>query len=64
MTVNTKIGKITASKATLNYLSMALYDAADYLQARKGIEKRDVYGYDTVSSEIFNALEKTGFYHI
>ena len=63
MTVNTTIGKITASKETLNYLSLALFEAADHIQAIKGIEKRDVYGYDTTSIEIFDALEKTGYYH-
>ena len=62
MTVNTKLGKITASKGALNNLSMALYEAADSIQARKGIEKRDVYGYDTASAEIFYELNKTGYY--
>ena len=36
MTVNTTMGKITASKDTLNRLSIALYEAADSIQARKG----------------------------
>ena len=63
MTVNTTMGKITASKETLNYLSLALFEAADNIQAKKGIEKRDVYGYDTISIEIFDALEKSGFYN-
>ena len=40
MTVNTTIGKITASKDALNRLSVALYEAADSIQARKGAEKR------------------------
>ena len=62
MTVNTTMGKITASKDVLNCLSVALYEAADSIQARKGAEKRDVYGYDTASSEIFYALNKTGYY--
>lgn len=62
MTVNTPIGKITASKETLNRLSIALDEAADSIQARKGAEKRDVYGYDTAATEIFDALKKTGFY--
>ena len=62
MTVNTRFGKITASKEVLNELSIALFEAADSIQARKGIEKRDVYGYDTVANEIFNALDETGYY--
>ena len=62
MTVNTTMGKITASKDTLNRLSVALYEAADSIQARKGAEKRDVYGYDTASAEIFHELNKTGYY--
>ena len=62
MTVNTKIGKITASKEVLNILSLALLEAADSIQARKGAEKRDVYGYSTASEEIFYALNKTGYY--
>lgn len=63
MTVNTKMGKITASKEVLNMLSLALSEAADSIQARKGIEKRDVYGYDTAANEIFDALDKTGYYN-
>lgn len=39
MTVNTRFGKITASREVLNILSIALFEAADSLQARKGIEK-------------------------
>ena len=54
MTVNTTIGKITASKDTLNRLSVALYEAAD---------KRDVYGYDTASREIYLELVRAGYYH-
>lgn len=60
MTVNTRLGKITASREVLNWLSMALYEAADSIQARKGIEKRDVFGYDTTAKEIFDALDETG----
>lgn len=62
MTVNTTMGKITASKEVLNRLSIALSEAADSIQARKGVEKRDVYGYDTAAYEIFYALDKTGHY--
>lgn len=62
MTVNTRFGKITASREVLNILSIALFEAADSLQARKGIEKRDVFGYDTAANEIFDALDETGYY--
>lgn len=63
MTVNTRFGKITASKEVLNRLSIALFEAADSIQARKGIEKRDVFGYDTAANEIFDALDETGYYN-
>ena len=63
MTVNTTMGKITASKDTLNRLSVALYKAADSIQARKGEEKRDVYGYDTAATEICVELIRAGYYH-
>ena len=63
MTVNTTMGKITASKDALNRLSIALYEAADSIQARKGAEKRDVYGYDTASYEIFCELVRAGYYN-
>ena len=63
MTVNTPMGKITASKDTLNSLSIALYEAADLIQARKGAEKRDVYGYDTASREIYLELKKAGYFY-
>ena len=60
MTVNTRLGKITASREVLNILSIALFEAADSLQAWKGIEKRDVFGYNTAANEIFDALDETG----
>ena len=63
MTVNTTMGKITASKDTLNRLSVALYEAADSIQAKKGVEKRDVYGYDTAATEICCDLIRSGYYH-
>lgn len=63
MTVNTTFGKITASKEVLNYLSMGFFEAADSIQARRGIENRDVLGYDTMANEIFDALQKTGYYN-
>ena len=63
MTVNTTIGKITASLNVLNRLSIALYEAADSIQAKKGAEKRDVYGYDTAATEICCELIRAGYYH-
>ena len=63
MTVDTIMGKITASKDVLNCLSVALYEAADSIQARKGAEKRDIYGYDTASREIYIELVRAGYYH-
>ena len=63
MTVNTTMGKITASKDALNRLSVALYEAADSIQAKKGVEKRDVYGYDTDATEICCELIRAGYYH-
>ena len=62
MTVNTKLGKITASEEVLNRLSMALFEAANSMEAKRGIEKRDVFGYDTAANEIFDALDETGYY--
>ena len=63
MTVDTTMGKITASKDVLNRLSVALYEAADSIQARKGAEKRNVYGYDTAANEICCELIRAGYYH-
>lgn len=63
MTVNTTIGKITASKDTLNRLAVVLYEASDSIQARKGTEKHDVYGYDTAAREICLELIRAGYYH-
>ena len=63
MTVNTTIGKITASKDALDRLSVALYEAANSIQAKKGVEKRDVYGYDTAATEICCELIRAGYYH-
>ena len=63
MTVNTTIGKITARKDVLNLLSVALYQAAESVQAKEGVEKRDVYGYDTASREICLELVRVGYYH-
>ena len=63
MTVNTTIGKITASKDVLNRLSVALYKAADYVQSKDGVEKCDVYGYYKAANEICCELIRAGYYH-
>ena len=63
MTVNTTIGKITASKDVLNCLSVALYKAADSIQAKKGAEKLDIYGYYKAANEICCELVRAGYYH-
>ena len=63
MTVNTIMGKITASKDVLNRLATALDNAADSIQARKGAENRDIYGYDTASRDIYLELVRAGYYH-
>ena len=63
MTVDTTMGKITASKDALDRLSVALYEAANSIQAKKGVEKRDVYGYDTAATEICCELIRAGYYH-
>ena len=63
MTVNTTMGKITASKDALNRLSVALYKAADSIQERQGAEKRDIYGSDTAATEICCELIRSGYYN-
>ena len=63
MTVDTTMGKITASKDVLNRLADALDNAADSIHARKGVDKRDIYGYDTASREIYLELLRAGYYH-
>lgn len=63
MTVDTTMGKITASKDVLNRLATALDNAADSIQARKGAENRDIYGYDTASRDIYLELVRAGYYH-
>ena len=63
MTVDTPMGKITASKDTLNRLAVALEKAANSIQARNGAEKRDVYGYGNASLEIYLELVRSGYYH-
>lgn len=60
MTVNTTIGKITASKDVLNMLSLSLLESSNGLAERGYIErsKQD----NAVSDEIFRALDAVGFY--
>lgn len=62
MTVKTRLGKITAREEVLNWLSVALFEAANSIEAKEGIEKRDVFGFDTAANEIFDALYETGYY--
>ena len=60
MTVNTTIGKITASKDVLNMLSLSLLESAEFLANRGAIarSKQD----ETTSKEIYHALDAVGFY--
>ena len=60
MTVNTTIGKITASKDILNMLSLSLSQSASYLAKRgyTGRSKQD----ETTAHEIYVALDAVGFY--
>ena len=62
MTVNTTIGKITASKEVLNMLSLSLLESSNGFAERGYIErsKQD----NAVSDEIFRALAAVGFYRI
>ena len=63
MTVNTTMGKITASKDVLSRLSVALYKAADYVQEKEGVEKHDVRRYNKAATEIVCELITAGYYH-
>lgn len=61
MTINTKIGKITASKDVLNYLSIICTQAEEYNKSR---------GYNAsaeeckeVSYDLYNVLKEVGFYN-
>lgn len=38
MTVNTRLGKITASEEVLNRLSIALFEAANSIEAKKELK--------------------------
>lgn len=61
MTVNTNIGKITASKDVLNMLSLSLSENADGL-ARRGYNARAKQD-KTTADDIYNALDAVGFYN-
>lgn len=60
MTVNTNIGKITASKDVLNMLSISLSESADALASRghNARAKQDA----TTATDIYYALDAVGFY--
>lgn len=60
MTVNTNIGKITASKEVLNSLSLSLSENAEGL-ANRGYYARSKQD-QTTAKEIYNALDAVGFY--
>ena len=60
MTVNTNIGKITASKDVLNMLSLSLSESVS------GLTERGYYARSkqdqTTADEIYHALDAVGFY--
>ena len=60
MTINTEVGKITASKEVLNYLSLVISEASKYYESKGSfaLEKKA----RGVASEIFDALDDTGYY--
>lgn len=60
LTVSTKNGNITATKATLNLLSSALYDKAEK-DAKNDCPTLAAEAFD-LSDEIYFALKKTGYY--
>lgn len=60
MTVNTTMGKITASKEVLNMLSLSLSENAEYL-ANRGYKARSKQD-ETTAHEIYHALDAVGFY--
>ncbi len=61
MTIKTSQGNITATKSTLNYLSLYLGEAA------RGLRGKDLQGMADsaakVSKEIYEMLKKSGFYN-
>ena len=60
MTVNTTMGKITASKDVLNMLSISFLESAVSL-ADKGYKARSKQA-ETTADEIYHALDAVGFY--
>ena len=60
MTVNTTMGKITASKEVLNMLSLSLSESAEYL-ANRGYYARSKQD-ETTAKEIYQALDAVGLY--
>lgn len=60
MTVNTTMGKITASKEVLNMLSLSLSQSAESL-ANRGYYARSKQD-ETTADEIYHALDAVGFY--
>lgn len=60
MTVQTQIGKITASKETLNSINLILIEAIKSYEAR-GVE---IFSENTqkILDEIYNELDKVGYY--
>ena len=61
MKVNTRIGKIKASKDVLNKLSLSLSESAGSLASR-GCKKRAKQD-QIVSNDIYKALDAVGFYN-
>ena len=61
MKVNTRIGKIKASKDVLNKLSLSLSESAGSLASR-GYKKRAKQD-QIVSNDIYKALDAVGFYN-
>lgn len=60
MTVETRIGKITASKMTLNSLALQLFVVGDE-ESETGDEKAAKYCRG-IAGEIHDALAATGYY--
>lgn len=61
MTVNTRKGKITAKKYTLNIICIAFSYAAD--KFREECYNGLADSYNRVSEDIYNALNDSGYYN-
>lgn len=61
MTVETSIGKITASKDVLNWIVGAFEEQAMH-NREKGNRNALADFYNGISWEIYNSLKKTGYY--